>query len=504
MSGEGAGYLLALPIAIGAVAVAGAGLAAYGVAKAGVFVGKSAYSYYRKKEEERQAIVESGVRSQLGTLHADVEATFAAMNQQGQQLYQEMEKEMAAQNRQMQEVLERMDLEEYQHYLSDMKKTQKEIYQKMETMHRKFDQEYAQKAEADLKEVQRNVNKNAQEVLEQIKEFQGSAQKKEAFAQDLAQKYIRQTRELLEALAGGFGDSYLKAAVQNTLERQLKDAVDMYNLQNYEGAIATAQTLQMNIGEKMYELEKEDIDWSVSYQAALTAADMVKEYLESQSSFSDEAAEEMKKMTGVEIPEELYDEEIADYADREADGTNRYLKILKAVQNIRKELDSDTVRERSSQELRKLTEQIYTVLYPQSMQIVQDAVMNMSNVFYRVEKANEFEDYLKSKDLQVRLFFEDEDDLTSDIGIAVYNDITGEKVVYTLAKQKNGENPQKVNIVYQLAQGDEQNESRNRYYQDLIKDFTGAQQMACTHGTVGKTASNLTQKAKEQLQTFTL
>ena len=290
--------------------------------------------------------------------------------------------------------------------------------------------------------------------------------------------------------------------IRESMARQFHAAADMYNNKNYEGAIATAATLQMDVGEKVYELEKADIDWDISYQAALSAVDMVKNYLEAQQCFNEEAAEEIKKITGIEIPEELYDEEIADYCNKDVQGRNIYQKLLSDAKTLAEEFANGSIKNRSERELRELTEQVYTVMYPEAMRTVQDGIMNMSNVFYRVQKANEFKDYLESKDFDVRLYFEDEDDMTSDIGIAVYNSATREKVVYTLSKQRPGESPNQVNIVYQLAVGDESNEARNQYYQKIIADFTGAEQMLCNQNTIGQTAANLTEEAKRQLQEF--
>ena len=109
MSGVGFGYILAAPIVIGGAAVAGTGMAAYGVAKAGVHAGKAVYSYYKKKEEEREEIKRSGIRSDLGLLHAGVEETFASMDRMERQLSQDMEKEMLSRNDELQEVLRRAD-----------------------------------------------------------------------------------------------------------------------------------------------------------------------------------------------------------------------------------------------------------------------------------------------------------------------------------------------------------------------------------------------------------
>lgn len=502
MSGEGLGYLFALPIIIGGAAIAGVGLAAYGIAKAGVYAGKTAYDYYKKKEQEREEILKSGIRSDLGMLHADVESALADMNDMGNKLYQDMEKEMFAKNSEMLEILHQADAEEYQKYLSGLQETQKDTFQKMKKLQDRFDHEYAQKVRTELTVIQENVNTHAENILDQIKNFQESDEKKEQFAADLAKKYLDETGKILKALVNGFDTRRLLPGIRDSLTKQMNDAIALYNKQNYEGAVAAAQTLQMDIGEKVYELEKAEIDWDTAYQAALSAVEMARIYLESQTCFDENAAEEIKKVTGVEIPEDLYDEELADYADRDADGRNTFLEIRYKIQELSKALRDEASKNMNVQELRELTEHILTSEYPQAMQTVQNAVMNMSNVFYRVQKANEFRDFLESKDFDVRLFFEDEDDLTSDIGLAVYNRPAREKVVYTLSKQKPGENPNQVNIVYQLAEGDEKNQARNQYYQDMIKDFTGAEIMTCNQATIGQTASDLTETAKEELKAF--
>lgn len=502
MSGEGVGYLFALPIVIGGVAIAGAGLAAYGAVKAGAYIGKAAYSYYNKKKEERQEIIESGVRSELSKIHTEVEESLSIMNEMGQSLYQNIEKEMAAKNQELLDILKQADAEVYQDHLANMHNIQQDTTRKIEQLRKKFDREYAEKVETELLKVKQNTDQKMKCVLEQIKGIQESEERKEQITAEIARQYLDETKKILEALLNGFDVNRLIPEIRESMARQFHAAADMYNNKNYEGAIATAATLQMDVGEKVYELEKADIDWDISYQAALSAVDMVKNYLEAQQCFNEEAAEEIKKITGIEIPEELYDEEIADYCNKDVQGRNIYQKLLSDAKTLAEELANGSIKNRSERELRELTEQVYTVMYPEAMRTVQDGIMNMSNVFYRVQKANEFKDYLESKDFDVRLYFEDEDDMTSDIGIAVYNSATREKVVYTLSKQRPGESPNQVNIVYQLAAGDESNEARNQYYQKIIADFTGAEQMLCNQNTIGQTAANLTEEAKRQLQEF--
>ena len=53
MSGEGIGYILAAPIVIGAVAVAGVGFAAYGIGKATWELGSWGVDYARKRKQEK-------------------------------------------------------------------------------------------------------------------------------------------------------------------------------------------------------------------------------------------------------------------------------------------------------------------------------------------------------------------------------------------------------------------------------------------------------------------
>ena len=68
-----------------------------------------------------------------------------------------------------------------------------------------------------------------------------------------------------------------------------------------------------------------------------------------------------------------------------------------------------------------------------------------------------------------------------------------------LAKQKEGEIPAKVEITYQLAKGEEQDESRNQYYQNLIGEFLGVK-MHCKQGTAGQTSQNISPQAQKIVQ----
>jgi len=502
MSGEGIGYIIAAPIVLGAVAIAGVGYAAYGMGKVVWNLGSLGLEYAKNKKKQKDTKLNDELMQDLEKINSGLKKSLQQLNAVEEQAFEEMVTTIKQQNSVLLQQLQEADGEAYQESLKQMQQVQQQVYRIIEEKSQEIEKTYAVQIEHAMTQVRKETEEKFQRLSNELAAFESAGEKRKEKAKEIAAEYIEESQKAYEACLKGFDIEAKDMRLANSLLEQLNAAKGQFQQGAYEAAIATAKSLQMAICEAVYDMEQKDLQWDNAYKMALTAAEMVTTYLENQSGFSKEAFESIKDQ-GIELPEELLGQQIAWYAGMEND-ENRYLIQKRKAERILEQLKQTTRKDCSVRELQQMAKALYEEEYPYACQLVNDSIMNMSNTYYRAEKANDFMDFLEEKGLELWEveYVEEGDtcpDYTCPMEIVVRNPATREIVIYSLEKQKEGESPAKVEITYQLAKGEEQDESRNQYYQNLIGEFLGVK-MHCKQGTTGQTSQNISPQAQKIVQ----
>jgi len=497
MSGEASGLLVAAPI----LAVVGVGYAAYGIGKVVWKLGTAGVEYAQNRREEKEARLESEILNDLETINIGMKDSLKMLDAMSDTVFATMDSAVKQQNQCLLEMLTDGDGEAYQDALMQMQDVSNQVYRQIEQQKTEFKKKYEKQVKNEIQKMHVQTRDRMQKVEDILNGLENDTVKKREKARKIALQYIEESNRAYEALQNGFHVGEKDFRIDRSLQKQLEIAKAQFKNENYEAAIATAKDFQMAVVQAVYDLEKKELVLDHAYRMALEAANMVHTYLENQSCFNKEAIDNLADQ-GIEVPEELLDVELACYADRTADGCNCFLEQKIWIAEILKQLEGDDKHKISVFQLEQLTEEIYTNAYPQALRQVNDAVMNLSNVYYRSQKAGEFMDFLEGKGLDIyEVDYVDEEeipDYTRPIEIVVKNSVYDEVIVYSFKKQQQGQSPAQVNIEYHLKRGDEHDENRNQYYQRLIREFLGVE-IECNTGTVGNLSQHISNVANRMI-----
>ena len=509
MSGDGLILLLALPVMVGAAAVIGTGIVGYGAIRAIGMAGKAAYNYAKKKKQEQEdAIRNSGILQGINRLHADMGSTFTSLDAMGDQTFENITEIQQSSFEELEKLVQAGNVEAVQDFMRSAGKFQAAMQKKIDEEQKNFERNYTAKADQAILKMRTESEERTRDLTKKIKAVENDLDAMEELYRTEAKKAIEEAESLLDALVQVFEMEHLAPGLYENLSNQLNDCRDLYEKGIYESALASAVDLKMVLGEKAFDLKKADIEWNNAYMSALQAAELMKNYLESQQCFSEEAGKYMQEHYDITLPEELKEEELAEFADLTEDGKNMFVQLSEQAGKILKMLDGTAGKNMSAKQLEKQADWLLEAGMPAAYQTVNNAILNMSNSFYRAGKAQKFAAFLKTKELTVHAIgYRDEDNRTSPIDIIVRNPFTGERVVYSLAKQQQGQSPAQVTIEYRMAgkigpAGEEHEigEARNKYYQGLISEFYGEKlNINCKASTIGHVAANIPEEIREKL-----
>jgi len=181
MSGEGIGYILAAPIVIGAVAVAGVGFAAYGIGKATWELGSWGVDYARKRKQEKEARLESEIFQDLEKINRGMKSSLRKLDTMSDAVFEEMHAAMKKQNQSLLEELNRGDGEAYQEALRQMNKLSSQVYRQMEKNQKEFEIKYENQMQEDLQALRvqsTERRKKAEAGLQLLEQTQAERQNK--------------------------------------------------------------------------------------------------------------------------------------------------------------------------------------------------------------------------------------------------------------------------------------------------------------------------------------
>ena len=114
MSGEGIGYIIAAPIVLGAVAIAGVGYAAYGMGKVVWNLGSLGLEYAKNKKKQKDTKLNDELMQDLEKINSGLKKSLQQLNAVEEQAFEEMVTTIKQQNSVLLQQLQEADGEAYQ------------------------------------------------------------------------------------------------------------------------------------------------------------------------------------------------------------------------------------------------------------------------------------------------------------------------------------------------------------------------------------------------------
>ena len=473
MSGE-AGGLILVPLAIAALPIVGmvlVGGAVIAGASAGVSAAANAterHAEERRRQQEmiRRSGISDSVNSFRHTINNNINEQIRLNNEASNQMMREMEK-----NRQMLlNIIQSNDPEKYQQYMGQIRTSRQHLSNTLFEIQDGFVKDYHVKISQSMDTVSNTINSQFASYINELQQMQADLQAKNERASQIANDYIAEAKEIIQALESEFNAKKFSLSQLIEIQKFLNDAVTQYNIGNYEAAIATAKDATLETIEEIYKTDCKKQEWDNFYSMALSISSELYAYMQAQAVITGDVKKEVEARVGKHLEDDIVGIKISEYTDRMKDGQSQYDYLLGKVYEIKTFLESERSKDISTQQLKDYVELLNGKLYPSATLAIYKGILNMSNAFSRQNISEEIIDFFEEHNFNFTGYSYDEDRHDGTLHIGLENDVTGEEIVVTLAPElmENGEVQTKVEI--NQLKGDETNEERKAFYRESVQN----------------------------------
>lgn len=469
MSGE-AGGLLILPLVVAALPFVGIVLVGGAIASSIAAAQKSAENYEMEKRRQREQINRSGLNESIGSFR---KAMVSDMNEQ-------MRLNVEASNRMMQEMdknrqellrlVNENDPEKYQQYMGQIRVARQELSDKLFNIQEDFIKNYHVKINESMNTVSNSINAQYADYLQELEQLQANQQEKKSKAKQIADNYIDEAKVLLVAFENDYEAKKFADLQLIDLQKTLNDAINQYNAENFEAAIATAKNVALETIEEIYKADCKKQEWDNYFKCALMISSELEAYLLAQEVITADVKKEVEEKSGRTLEDDIVGIKISEYTDKMKDGKNQFDYLLEKTREIKAYLESEAASSLSTQQIKEYVELLNGKLYPSAQLAIYKGILNMSNAFSRQNISEEIIDFFEDHNFNFKGYNYDGDMHDGALHIGLENDVTGEEIIVTLAPElmENGEVQTRVEI--NQLKGDETNEERKAYYRDSVQD----------------------------------
>lgn len=503
MSGEGLLMLFALPFIIAGVAAAGSVLGVAAIAGAvgrALFQGGSlAVDAIIEREEQRR--IENEKWTPLVDKCKSLNNTLARIDERGKEAYKEAEDDIKESMDQLVNKLGSMEID-----LSDCANLVKEEYNRSFEKIINLDTKWMSQDSDIQNEIQKSKDElkdTLDKIESSIHDFVGAQADKAALEEKLSLAYLEDGKKQLEALK----DNYtIDAELLNTYKNQINEAQNFHNQRAYHSAIAITSALQMDINEKVYDLEAEKMAFEMALQYSKDLANSVKIFLNEHKVITKEVIDKARRENRTTIPHALIGMDLSVFSEKNEAGIDKYTAMQNDVNKLIESLEKADQSNCSVKKIKEISESLSSNYFPNAMRMAQQAMDNLSNYYVRVSTAEGFVDYLDEKGIDVE-YYEPEDEKINPlapISLILRDESRNEKVAFEICRSKGENERLQSEIKYHLIEGDPENESRNEYYQGLINKYLSSNEkafkpttMKCNKDSIGKKSGNVPKHLKE-------
>jgi hypothetical protein len=496
MSGEAGGLILIPVVAAAALPIVGLALVGGAIYAGASAASRAANNYEERQRQRREAIRQSGIGESIGSFRSSVAMNMNEQLRLNTEASNRMMQEIERNRRAMIEMAQSNDPEKYHQYMGQIRTSRQQLSNELFSIQDNFVKNYQVQIAESMNNVTRTIDNQYAMFLGELQQFQNDLVAKKNRARQIADQYIEEAKTLIASLEEDFEGQKFSGGQLLEIQRQLNDAIGQYNLENYEGALATAKDASLAALEEIYKADCKKQEWDNYYKLALTISSELSAYLEAQAVVTEEAKKQAEAATGKPLEEEIVGIKISDYTDKMKDGKSQYEYLVEKTEEIKKFLESDDAKNLTTQQLKEYVEMLNGKLYPSATLAIYKAVLNMSNAFSRQNISEEIIDFFEDHNFTFKGYNYDEDQHDNALHIGLENEATGEEIIVTLAPQlmENGEVQTRVQID-QLC-GDEANEERKAFYRASVEDVVvnstpGAQiKLECRKETRNRLSQN--------------
>ena len=473
MSGE-AGGLILVPLAIAALPIVGMVLVGGAVvAGVGAGINAAANAAERRAEERRrqqEMIRRSGISDSVNsfryTINNNINEQIRLNNEASNQMMREMEKN----RQQLMNIIQSNDPEKYQQYMGQIRSSRQQLSNTLFEIQEGFVKDYHVKIAQSMDTVSNTINSQFASYISELQQMQADMQAKNERASQIANDYIAEAKDMIQTLESEFNAKKFSLPQLIEIQNLLNDAVNQYNIGNYEVAIATAKDATLETIEEIYKTDCKKQEWDNLYSMALSISSELYAYMQAQSVITGDVKKEVEARIGKQLEDDIVGIRISEYADRMKDGQSQYDYLIGKVYEIKTFLESEQSKDISTQQLKDYVELLNGKLYPSATLAIYKGILNMSNAFSRQNISEEIIDFFEDHNFNFTGYSYDEDRHDGTLHIGLENDVTGEEIVVTLAPElmENGEVQTKVEI--SQLKGDETNEERIAFYRESVQN----------------------------------
>ena len=486
MSGESSGLLLIPLVIAGGLPLIAVGLAGAGIA-AGVAAGVEAASdsarrrqaneaERRRREAAREQAeaarrAEDGrVENSIGSYRSQMKATMKAQSQLDRQTSKQMTEEIKQSRAKMSRIAAANDPEKYEKFMGEIRQSEQSLTDRFNELQEDYVKNYHAKIEESMDEISKSVNAKYSEYIEELASIENGDTAKKKKAMEIADSYLKETQMLITSFEEDYLGKKFSPLALTELKSQLNAAIDQYNNENYQAALATAKDVSLSTIEEIYKADLKKREWDNYYELADSLASELKAYLESQSVVTEEAKKQAETQIGKPIEDDVVGIRISDYTDRMQDGTSQYDFLLKKATEIKQFLESEDSENLSTEQLKQYVDLLNTKMYPSAALSIYKGILNMSNAFSRQNISEDIIDFFEDHNFTFKGYSYDDDRHDGALHIGLENEPTGEEIIVTLSPElmENGEVQTKVDIDQLM--GDEANEDRKQFYRTSVED----------------------------------
>lgn len=470
MSGEAGGLILIPVVVAAALPLVGLALVGGAIYAGGSALARAANNYEERQRQRREAIRQSGIGDSIGSFRSSMTTNMNEQLRLNTEASSRMMQEIERNRRAMIELAQLNDPEKYQQYMGQIRSSRQQLSSELFNIQDNFVKNYQVQIVESMNNVTRTIDDQYARFLGELQQFQNDLVARKERARQIADQYIEEAKTNIASLEEDFDGQKFSGSQLLELQRQLNDAIGQYNLENYEGALATAKDATINALEEIYKADCKKQEWENYYKLALMLSADLSAYLEAQTVVTDEAKKQAEKQTGKPLEEEIVGIKIGDYTDKMKDGKSQFDYLVDKVAEIKNFLESDEAQNLTTTQLREYVDLINGKLYPSATLAIYKAILNMSNAFSRQNISEEIIDFFEDHNFTFKGYSYDDDQHDNALHIGLENDVTGEEIIVTLAPQlmENGEVQTRVQID-QLC-GDEANEERKAFYRASVEN----------------------------------
>lgn len=244
MSGDGAGIIIGAAVALPLVAVAGAGLVAYGAAKALYYCGKGCVNAYKKHKEITQIKLESTNR-EMDVFYKNMQNASADMQKKNEEAFERAERAIQQNAAALNIPQNAITAQNAKNTIANINHWQKQF---SNTFINTISTEHKNNLKA-FEETSINLEKTLKEELKTknaVSNFITNVNEKNEILQNNARNLYNQAVNELENISKADVHNLLSGEI-SALKNQLSDVARMFNSKSYEAALAGTEDVMCSI-----------------------------------------------------------------------------------------------------------------------------------------------------------------------------------------------------------------------------------------------------------------